>query len=262
MDERLLSLAAGTVLDVGPARAVDVAAAAGWRAVGIWHDPATWTVEVTTAVAARLRSTGLVALDVEPVILGRGEHHGVAKVRVAGELGARFLLLAGGPAGSDEVIEVLGTLADLAAAEAPELTIVLEFLPIFAVDSLSAAATVVAQVDRSNVGVLVDSLHLARSGGSPGDLAGFSPGLFPYLQLADAPTVPMDGSVVGLRDEALFGRLLPGDGALPLGELLSAVPAVPVSVELRSRELDQRYPDPVDRARAVLAATRRVLATE
>jgi hypothetical protein len=35
---------------------------------------------------------------------------------------------------------------------------------------------------------------------------------------------------------------------------------VPISVELRSRPLMERYPDPTERAEAVLAATRAVLA--
>ena len=41
---RLLSLAAGTVLDVDPAAAVEVAAEAGFGGVGLWFDPATWTL--------------------------------------------------------------------------------------------------------------------------------------------------------------------------------------------------------------------------
>ena len=57
-----------------------------------------------------------------------------------------------------------------------------------------------------------------------------------------------------LRDEALHGRLLPGDGALPLRAALAAVPDVPLSVELRSAALMTRYPDPTERARAVRSA--------
>ena len=38
MPDRLLSLAAGTVLDLQPPEAVGVAADAGFGAVGVWHD--------------------------------------------------------------------------------------------------------------------------------------------------------------------------------------------------------------------------------
>jgi hypothetical protein len=135
MTSRLTSLAAGTVLDVDPAQAVDVAAAAGFGGVGLWFDPATWTAATTAAVSRRLEETSVVPLDLEPVILGRGADHG----------------------------------------------------------------------------------------------------------------------------DALHGRLLPGDGALPLDAVLAARPGVPVSLELRSKSLVAAHPDPVERARVVLAATERLL---
>lgn len=256
---RLLSLAAGTILDVSPPEAASVAAAAGWPAVGIWYDPATWTAHVATEVATRLDETGVIALDIEPLIFGRGSFHGQAIIDAAAQVGARFLLVASGLEDRGGVVDGLGNLSNLAVATAPNLTLVLEFLPIFSVATLAAAAGIVAEVGRSNIGVLVDTLHLARSSGTAADLDAFSPTLFPYLQLADAPLILADPSPAGLRDEALFGRLLPGDGDLPLAEMLRAVPNVPVSVELRSRALCEQYPDPVERARQVLAATNRVL---
>jgi hypothetical protein len=53
--------------------------------------------------------------------------------------------------------------------------------------------------------------------------------------------------------------LLPGDGDLPLRETLAALPDVPLSLELRSASLMTAYPDPVERARAVMRATRDLL---
>jgi sugar phosphate isomerase/epimerase len=269
MDDRLLSLAAGTVLDVGPADAVGVAAAAGWPAVGLWFDPSTWTDAVTQDVRRRLDDTGIVALDIEPVILGRrdggdggdGDDGGERLVDAAAALDVSFVLMASGGADVQRVVNRLGRLCAYAAANAPGVRIVLEFLPIFSIATLQQALDVITAVDRPEAGVLVDSLHLARSGGSPDDLRGVDPTLLPYLQLADAgASSPAD--LAGLRDEALHGRLLPGDGVLPLRSVLDAVPRVPVSVELRSRELMAAHPDPVERAKAVLAATRRVVSAE
>jgi sugar phosphate isomerase/epimerase len=118
---------------------------------------------------------------------------------------------------------------------------------------------VVQEVASPSGGVLVDTLHLARSGGGPADLADVPAELLPYLQLADAPDRLDDPTPARLREEALHGRLLPGQGQLPLDRTLASVPDVPVSVELRSQALMQAFPDPTERARAVLAATRRVL---
>jgi sugar phosphate isomerase/epimerase len=257
--DRLLSLAAGTVLDLAPADAVAAAAAAGWSAVGVWYDPVTWSPAVAKSVVARLADTGLIAFDIEPVIFGRGAHHGSAIIDAAAEIGARFVLVASGPAGRAEVVDELGALADLAADRRPQLTLVLEFLPIFTIGTLDAAVDVVTELARPNLAVLVDTLHLDRSGGGSADLARHDRALFPYLQLADATVKPADPSMAGLREEALHGRLLPGDGGLALNAMVAALPGVPISVELRSRALVRDFPDPVERARRVLAATRRVL---
>jgi sugar phosphate isomerase/epimerase len=260
--ERLVSLAAGTVLDIGPAETVAAAAAAGYAAVGIWFDPDTWTDETTRAVRQRLDDTGLVALDIEPVILGRGGDGGRRLVETAAALGARHVLMASGKADHAEVSDRFAELCDLALPAG--IVVVLEFLPIFTVGTAQDALRIVSRAERSNGGVLIDSLHLARSGATPADLtdlAGFDPKLLPYLQLADATATASDSSPGGLRQEALHGRLLPGDGALPLVELLDAVPDVPISLELRSAELMAVHPDPVERASAVLQATNRLLAT-
>ena len=66
---RLLSLAAGTMLDVGPAAAVDVAADAGFTGVGVWFDPVTWTDAVADDVRARADARAMTLLDLEPIIL-------------------------------------------------------------------------------------------------------------------------------------------------------------------------------------------------
>jgi sugar phosphate isomerase/epimerase len=253
----LLSLAAGTVLDVGPAAAVDVAAESGFPAVGLWFDPGTWTGATTAVVDARLRATGVTALDIEPVILGRGPDHGEALVDTAAELGVAHVLVASGPAERSVVVERLAALCERAAPAG--VTVVLEFLPIFSIGTLADALAVVDEVARSNAGVLVDTLHLARSGGGSDDLRRVSPDLVPYLQIADAPATLVGDDRNALREEALHGRLLPGDGELPLEEVLLAVPSVPLSLELRSRALVETYPEPVARARAVLAATQRLL---
>jgi hypothetical protein len=83
------------------------------------------------------------------------------------------------------------------------------------------------------------------------------PALLPYLQLADAPAAGPPAE--GLYHEAVHGRLLPGDGGLPLPDVLRVVPGVPLSVELRSQRLLDEVPDPWQRAVVVLEATRRVV---
>lgn len=247
---RLVSLAAGTILDIGPAEAVEVAAAAGWPAVGIWFDPASWTPSRSQEVRQRLDDTGVVALDIEPVILGPDGDPGEALIEAAVAIGARHVLVASRLADHAKVTDRFGALCDLAAGT--DVKVVLEFLPIFGVRTLIEACTIVRACGRANAGVLVDSLHLARSGSGPVDLRAVEAHLLPYLQLCDAPAVAPDTSLGGLVEEALHGRSLLGDGGLPVAAVLDAVPDVPVSFELRSRALNVAHPDPVERAAAVL----------
>ena len=251
---RKLSIAAATLKDLGPAETVTVAAAAGFDGVGIWFDPDTWTSSVAREVRARLDDTGITALDMEPIILGPDGDPGDRLIDAAADIGARHVLVASRLAERDAVAERFAELCRRAAPAGMKL--VLEFLPIFGIRTLDDALAAVRAAAETNSGVLVDSLHLARSGGSVDEVAAQPSGTFPYLQVADAPADPPDPSLPGLLDEAINGRSLPGQGGLPLDKLVEAVPGVPLSAELRSAKLFADYPDPLERARAVLAACR------
>ena len=107
----------------------------------------------------------------------------------------------------------------------------LEFAIYTGVRTLADAARLVQQSGCDNAAVLVDALHFSRSGGWPSDIAGVDASLFKYAQICDAgasiPTEPAD-----LIREARGGRLLPGEGALPLRDLVAALPpAIPLAVE-------------------------------
>ena len=99
----------------------------------------------------------------------------------------------------------------------------LEFMPYSAVRTIADAAAVLKAVDVPNLDVLVDALHLARSGGKPADLHVLKPQQIGVLQLCDAPAIGPPPAQ--LRDESVNRRLYPGDGELPLDDLLAVVPA-------------------------------------
>ncbi len=90
---RLLSISAGVHPDLSPADMVSTAARAGWPACGIWFDGTTWSDRTTAEVRRRLDDTGIVALDVEPIIPADGsDDHAARLVEAAARLGARFVL--------------------------------------------------------------------------------------------------------------------------------------------------------------------------
>jgi sugar phosphate isomerase/epimerase len=249
MSTRLLSLAAGVMIDIAPADVVSAAGAAGWPACGIWFDPETWSPQVQADIARRLDDTGVVALDIEPIIVGPGPDPTEGIVAAAAALGARFILFTSRVDDEVVVVERFGRACDLARAADPSITVVFEFLPIFPFATLARARQVVAQAGRPNGAVLIDNLHLRSSGATPADLVGLDRAQFPYIQIADAPREVPEGGMAALVDEAINGRSWPGDGQLPIAELLSVVPSVPISFEVRSADTRRRFPDPVDRAR-------------
>lgn len=108
----------------------------------------------------------------------------------------------------------------------------LEFAVIRPLATLPQTVRLITEAKRDGV-ICIDPLHLARSGGSPADVKALDPKYFPYAQMSDGVLAP------GEPNPALFGKLglgtraLPGEGTLPLRELMAALPAnLPLSVEL------------------------------
>ena len=152
-------------------------------------------------------------------------------------------------------IDRFGWLCDLAAPFGVALDI--EFMIWRPVARLADAVAIAQAAGRSNGQILIDALHLDRSGGTPGEVAALDPALIGSVQLCDAPKKRPDSS--GIIDEARGGRLAPGEGDLPLGALLSALPrSVSLAVEV---PLVRSMPNatPLERARHVRVATEEFL---
>jgi sugar phosphate isomerase/epimerase len=248
--DRLLSLAAGVCPETGPAAFVAACADAGWPACGVWFDAESWTDRVAADVRRRLDDTGVVALDMEPIFVRPGGDHGDRVVEAAARIGARNLLVVSRGVADDVFVERFGELCDLAAPHGIGCS--LEFMAFMSIRDLPQALGVLDVVDRANASVLVDNLHLARTGGTVADVSRIAPDRLPYVQLCDAAAAaPAD-----LVTEALDARLAPGDGELPIVELVDALPAhTSLSFEIRSASLRSAYPNPTERARHVLATT-------
>jgi sugar phosphate isomerase/epimerase len=100
------------------------------------------------------------------------------------------------------------------------------------VKTLGDARRVVAGAGHRAGAILVDSLHLQRSGGTPAEVAALPGDLLPYAQLCDAPLEPIMPDEAVALTEARTGRLFPGDGQMPLHDLVQALPrGVALSVE-------------------------------
>lgn len=258
----LLSLAAGVLPEFSPQQCVAAAAAGGWSAVGIWYDPATWTPATTIEVRDRAADENLAVLDIEVVWIkpGADDPDHFRAIDAGAAIGASNVLVVSSEPDPRQSSERFARLVD--HAHAAGMRACLEFAGFTHVTSIGAALAIVRNAG-PGAGLLIDPLHLARTGGSHADVAEIDRQYFPYAQFCDASANgPLPGQVEAIVREALDARLMPGEGELPLAELLDALPpAIPLSVELRSAPLRDGWPDPAERARVLLAATRRWLAS-
>jgi len=266
MSPATLSLSPLTILDAAPPDQVTAAASAGFDAVGIRVAPAAderiWPMLGDTPVLretqARLDDTGIDVLDVELIMLRPTlDTAGVLAVLDAGHaLGARFVLTLGYDTDESRLTDHFAWVC--AAAAERGLRPGLEFMKYSPVQTLSAALRIVRAAGHPAGCVLVDALHLQRSGGSVADLAGVAPDLLPYGQLCDGPLDPVWPPDEQARLESRTDRLLPGDGEFPLTELIAALPAGgALSVEAPVAALAGL--PPVERAHRARAAAKRVL---
>lgn len=263
----LTSLAHLTALDADPIALIDAGERAGFDAVGLRIVPpfqADSIVEVVgnaailRSIKARLASSGMSILDIEAIWLTPETNVEtlIPALETGAELGAKNVIVAGIDAEHGRLTARFAALCSY--AQEFGMRVMLEFIPYSTVKTIDEAAALITDSGASNAGVMIDALHLTRSGGSASDIANYDPALFPYIQLCDAHAVrPPDSE---LRSEARGDRLYPGEGHLQLRDLLAALPPhTPVAVEAPNKSY--AHLTPADRAEICGRATRSFLAS-
>ena len=153
-------------------------------------------------------------------------------------------------------IDQFGTLVELAAGVGMETTV--EISPGLIPRDLPMALEVIHAVGRPEFRLLVDTMHTIRTGATPADLAALDPATIGYVQLSDVPLAPAAGSY---HEEAMFQRMVPGTGELPLLEILDALPRdVVIGLEVPMRAEAEAGASPPERLGMCVAATRTLLA--
>ena len=134
-----------------------------------------------------------------------------------------------------------------------------EPVPGLTIADLPTALAAREHVGRSDFRLLIDTMHLVRSGYGAAELAAVDPEYIGYAQLCDTTMAPrMDN----YSEEAIFERMLPGAGELPLHDIISALPTdIVIELEIPQRSLALAGVSPVDRLRPCVEAARRLLAT-
>ena len=262
-----LGLAYLSVVGAHPVEQIEAAADAGFATVGLrlvaprglalLHDIVS-DIVLQRGIERALQATGVEIYDVDAITLAADtDVPALARtVEVAAQLGA-------------SVVQVVVEDPDLARAQARfallcemarvrQLAIAVEYMRWRSLRSLAQAAAFVAGASQPNAFLCLDCLHVSRCGDTTADVAALPAGAVGYVQLCDA-SAQMPTTTDQLLAEARNGRLFPGDGTLPLQDLLDALPAdVPLSLEVpRAIDVDRSVRE---RAGQAFAAMQRFFA--
>ena len=260
MTDHPISLASGVLPEFDALAVAGAAIAAGFDATGLWIEPDKWTPRHTSDVRSAL--AGLPVLDVEVIWIkpGPGNTDHLRILDIGADLGAANALVVSSDPDRGATAAKFRELCEHAAPAGTRVA--LEFGLFTDVKTLDAALSILDRVNHPSSALLIDTLHLSRSGGTAKDVSRVPKRLLSYTQICDAgPNAPSRDDAAGIISEAVDGRLLCGEGTLPLHDVLELLPErQPLSVELRSRALREAYPDPRERAKALAHSTRAFLA--
>lgn len=246
-----------TLLQLSPPDLVSTAAAADYDFVGVRVRAVTagehqYPMEpgspMSKETLRRLDDTGLVVRDVEFLSLGpaTGPDEWLPALEAGAALGASTLSVVGADEDRARLTATLARLVEDARPFGIRPTLEpISYQPVHRVADAAALATA------TGAALLLDALHVQRGGSSLDDVRALDPDLLPVVQLCDGPlaaptelTAPAhlplgmtaDGSPLQLEARAL--RSAPGEGELPLRDLLAALPpGTPLSVEVPDARL-------------------------
>jgi sugar phosphate isomerase/epimerase len=245
-----LGLAHFSVIQVPPLELVGLAASTGYSSIGLRLHPAFpgapfYEVRAgsttSTQMRKRLGDEGIRVYDIEFVTVGPdfvpASLTGI--LEDASTLGARRLSVCGDDVDRGRLVANFAALCGL--ADQFGMGVDLECMAWRRVANIDDALEVVLCAAQPNAGLLIDALHLARTGGIPRDLRRVPAPFIRSVQLCDArPSVPATRDA--MIQEARSGRLPPGQGILPLRELIAELPSgTTLSVEVPMKESDNAF---------------------
>jgi sugar phosphate isomerase/epimerase len=186
--------------------------------------------------------------DTEATFFEMAEAFGARHLQAVGTFGTDVL--------EDDAAEAFAGLCDRAAHHG--LLVALEFVPTTNVPDAGVGQRIVAEADRANGGLCVDSWHHFRGRADDDLLRAMRPDRVFMIQLDDGPRSPRDPDFV---TDTTQHRLPPGEGEFDLVHFLRLLGDMgveaPISVEVLSAELATR--PAADVAELLGAATQQVV---
>jgi sugar phosphate isomerase/epimerase len=171
-------------------------------------------------VKAALRDTGVQISLGEGfrVLPGTEIRDAAGALDIMAEFGAQHINGGSSDPDMERSYDQLALLADMVIERGMKLE--LEFAPSNVLKTVEAGLAALDHIGRDRCSLLLDAMHFFRSGGTLETLAGLDPSVIGYAQLCDVPVAPQHDEYI---QEAMFARMVPGEGELPLRELVAAL---------------------------------------
>jgi sugar phosphate isomerase/epimerase len=270
-----LALSHGSLINVPPPQFVQAAADAGFRqvslrvaagleALGKGEPSGPYRLLDDRALQRETRraldATGTRVVEAEYVFLTPELEVGDYRrlIEVGAELGARQVVVVFfGYDDEARIVVDFARLCDLACAYG--LTAIIEFVAPTSVNSIEKCGRIITASARANTGILVDALHLFRTGGSVDGLAAMKPDLIVNCQLSDG----LMSLGATWQPDMPKNRMHLGDGDFPLRQLVAALlPDVPVAIEVPSESFLNSPMSAGDKARFLMQRAREYFSDE
>lgn len=227
-----LGLETLTVLGMGPVEHVMLAADLGCSAVSMPltqlpfnpHGYPAWSLRedagLRRAFRDVLRDRGIRIAIAEGMVVSAESDASelAADMDLIAELGAQRINSLDMGVERERAFDQMATMSEMARERGMDFSI--EFCPAFTIRSLPEAMEAVQHIGEGKATVTIDAMHFFRSGGNVKQMAELDPALIGHVQLSDAPR---KGGGDYLQ-EAVSGRMIPGEGELPLREFVDALP--------------------------------------
>lgn len=216
-----------TVSAMDPVEHVTLAAELGCPTVSLALEHGTggnWTLREDAALrrrlAAALAERGVTIAVGEGFVLSASADAAghAADLDLFAQLGARRISGAESGLERPRAFDQLALLCEMAGERGMDFAV--EFGPSSAVRNLATAREALRHIGEGRAGLLIDSLRFFRAGGTIREIAELDPALIEHVRLSDARRKgPAD-----FTQEERGGRLIPGEGELPLREFVEVLP--------------------------------------
>lgn len=211
-------------------------------------------LRLAVAQAARERQVNVALVEGFAIAPGSDGSQFAAGLDAVCELGGKAICAVSMERDIDRTHELFARLTEMAAARG---LITTTEVGAGVLRNLERSLAAVRAVGDTHFRLLIDTMHFFRSGATIADFAALDPAAIGHIQLCD---VPMPAIIDSYMEEALYERRCPGDGDLPLGQLLALVPQhAVIGLEIPIRSEAEAGRGPLARLGRCVVAARELL---